>query len=250
MYNSPVFYVLTIITLRKHQKKIKNHYSFTKSVDLKWLNYLSHGFAVFLFFLLFQGVIENILKMEFPFGNYDYSILVNVIYIFGIGYFGYKQRGIFNNYSHSTTEPVAEEIIQKIKTNQIESKKHYQKSGLNEEEAHEILSKLYSLMDSDQPYLESELDLPALAEMVYVSSHKLSQVINEYLNKNFFDFVNEYRINKVKEYLTDPDSNQYKIISLAYDSGFNSKSTFYNFFKKVEGVTPAEYRQKYQKEAV
>lgn len=250
MYNSVVFYILTIIVLRKHQNKIKNHYSYTKSVDLKWLYYLSHGFAVFLFFLLFRGVMANLFNVKISVDTYDISILVMVVYIFGIGYFGYKQRGIFNNYELPTTTSAVDYLKQEIQTKKNEIKKPYQKSGLSEVEAHEILSKLYSLMESDQPYLESELDLPALADMVYVSSHKLSQVINEYLNKNFFDFVNEYRIQKVKEHLTDPGNNQFKIISLAYDSGFNSKSTFYNFFKKIEGVTPAQYRIKHQKEAV
>jgi len=104
-------------------------------------------------------------------------------------------------------------------------------------------------MQSEEPYLESELYLAALTDKVYVSTHKLSQVINEYLNKNFFDFVNEYRIERVKEFLSNPEYNQLKIVSLAYDSGFSSKSTFYNTFKKSEGITPAEYRKKYQQKS-
>ena len=101
-------------------------------------------------------------------------------------------------------------------------------------------------MLSEQLYLESELHLAALAVKVNVSTHKLSQVINEYLDKNFFDFVNEYRIEKVKEFLGDPNYNKFKIVSLSYDSGFSSKSTFYNLFRKLEGMTPGEYRQKHQ----
>ncbi len=241
-YNSLVFYVLTIITLKRHQKKIKRHYSFSKSVDLKWLYYLSNGFVVFLFFLLWRPVIKNLIGFEIPFDDYSIPVGVVVFYIFGIGFFGYKQRGVFNNLEFD--EP--SELKRNSDASHIKNKELYQKSGLSKEEALSIKNKLKTIMEVEQPYLECELDLPTLAKMVEVSTHKLSQVINENLGKNFFDFVNEYRIEKVKEHLSDPDNNRFKIIALAYQSGFNSKSTFYNLFKKMEGITPTEYRSKHQ----
>ena len=245
--NSPVFYILTILRIRKHQKKIKQHYSFSKSIDLKWLYYLSHGFAVFILFLLIERFLRNVLNLELPFDNYGVSLLVVFIYIFGIGYFGYRQKRIFSE-SHQVDPNIGNPQL-KIISESRQSVKHlsYQKSGLNEEEAQVTLDKLKKLMLSEQPYLNSELNLATLALKVDISTHKLSQVINEYLDKTFFDFVNEYRIEKVKELLVDPANNYLKIISLAYDSGFNSKSTFYNLFKKSEGVTPAEYRLKIQR---
>jgi AraC-like DNA-binding protein len=249
LYNSPIFYLLAILALKKHQKKIKNHYSFSKSVDLRWLYYLSHGFAIFILFLLLKVTIRTVFDWEIPLDNYNISIGVVIVYIFGIGFYGYKQRGIFNeiDLSESNIKEKNSEQLEKARVNKLEGS--YQKSGLNKEEALIILNKLKYKMSSEQLYLESELDLPSLAEKVEVSTHKLSQVINEYLNKNFFEFVNEYRIEKVKELLSDPGNIQFKIISLAYDSGFNSKSTFYNLFKKLEGITPAEYRQKNQLKA-
>ena len=88
LYNSPIFYILTIIALIKHQKNIKNHYSFSKSVDLKWLYYLTNGFAVFVFFIMLRGFISDILSWKFPFDNYSISMGVIFIYIFGIGFYG------------------------------------------------------------------------------------------------------------------------------------------------------------------
>jgi AraC-like DNA-binding protein len=249
LYNSPIFYVLTIIALRKHQKQIKNQFSFTRSIDLKWLYYLSHGFAVFILFLLSRAPIQMIFNWDYPFDNYAISLVVVLIYIFGIGFFGYRQRGIFDNYNVFENELVKPELPQRIETDEEIHHISYKKSGLNKEEALLIVNKLKSSMQSEQLYLESELDMSSLADKVEVSTHKLSQVINEYLNKNFFDFVNEYRIEKVKYLLSDPDNNHFKIISLAYDSGFNSKSTFYTLFKKLEGITPAQYRQKNQLKA-
>ena len=242
IYNSPIFYVLTIFALKKHQKKIKNHYSFSKSIDLKWLFYLSTGFAAFIFFDMLRPIILYLFDYSSPYGNYRISLVVVFIYIFGIGYYGYRQGGIFENYIVDSNQiKKLEPTQQKLR---VEVKKHqaYKKSGLNKEDAQITLEKLEHLMETEQLYLDCELHLAMLALRLDVSKHKLSQVINENLNKNFFDFVNGYRIEKVKELLTDPANNNLKIISLAYDSGFSSKSTFYNLFKKSEGITPANYR--------
>jgi len=249
LYNSPIFYVLTIIALKKHQKNIKNHYSYSKSVDLRWLYYLSHGFAIFILFLVSKGITRILFDWEIPLDNYNISIFVVFVYIFGIGFYGYRQGGIFDNTVKYNYDFKKEQTPQKTNRPSNHQNGSYQKSGLNKEEALLVLNKLKGIMDSEQPYLESNLDLPSLANKVEISTHKLSQVINEYLNKNFFDFVNEYRVEKVKELLSDPSYNQFKIVSLAYDSGFSSKSTFYNLFKKIVRMTPADYRQKNQQKA-
>lgn len=246
-WNSPFFYLLTILAIRKHQKSIKDHFSFLKSVDLNWLYYLSHGFAIFILFLLIRGILYSVFGWEFPFGNYGISLVAVFMYIFGIGFYGYKQRGIFDNSTIIDDQNKIQNLPEISDMKDDRNHQSYQKSGLNNEEALQILSKLKSLMVKEEPYLESELHLSELAAMVDVSTHKLSQVINESLHKNFFDFVNEYRIEKVKDLLSNPGYNQLKIVSLAYDSGFSSKSTFYTLFKKSEGITPAEYRKKNQR---
>ena len=249
LYNSLIFYILTIIVLIKHQRRIKDHYSYAKKVDLRWLYYLTTGFGVFILFIISRGIIYNIFGWEYPFGNYRISLGVVFIYIFGIGFYGYRQGGIFDSYNIHNLHSIKQERIQEVRSDEESNHQSYQKSGLNKEEALTILENLKSLMLADQPYLDSQLHLASLAEKVEVSTHKLSQVINEYLNKNFFDFVNDYRIDKVKELLSDPANNRFKILSLAYDSGFSSKSTFYNLFKKTEGTTPAEFRQRKQRKA-
>jgi len=172
------------------------------------------------------------------------------IYIFGIGFYGYRQKGIFDNFDFKDIE---KDKLDHNENNVIHNKinyGHYKKSGLNKEEAHMILSNLESLMVSDQPYLDSELSLGKLSLKLNISKHKLSQVINEYLGKNFFDFVNDYRIKNAKRLLADPNNNHFKIITLAFDSGFNSKSTFYKLFKKVEGITPLEYQLRYHRKVI
>jgi len=97
-------------------------------------------------------------------------------------------------------------------------------------------------MQKDKPFLESEITINRLADLLGTSIHKLSQVINEEHNRNFFDFINYYRINEVKKLLSDSTIDDFKIESIAYDCGFNSKSSFYAIFKKHTHLTPTEYR--------
>lgn len=243
LFNSPVFYALTIIAINQHQQRIKNNFSYSRNIDLKWLNYLSHGFAVFILFLILRGPVKSLFGLEYPVENYSVSLFVVFLYIFGIGFYGYRQRGIFE-IDDPDNNPMEKPDVSHNGDGQHEpGRASYQKSGLNDKEAREILDKLNTLMKNEQLYLDSELHLSVLAHKLGVSSHKISQVLNEYLHKNFFDYINEFRVEKVKECLTDPANLHLKIVSLAYDCGFSSKSTFYKCFKKSEGITPAKYQQ-------
>jgi len=71
----------------------------------------------------------------------------------------------------------------------------------------------------------------------------LSQVINENIGKSFFDFVNEYRVRETKKALADSRSEQFSILGIAMDAGFNSKSAFYTAFKKYTGMTPSQFKE-------
>ncbi len=92
-------------------------------------------------------------------------------------------------------------------------------------------------------YLNSDLTLQSLATELAINPHALSQTINDALNQRFSDFVNEYRIKAVIEKLNDPQYANITVLGMAYDSGFNSKTTFNRAFKKVTGKTPKEYRE-------
>ncbi|MFC1724396.1 helix-turn-helix domain-containing protein [candidate division KSB1 bacterium] len=252
LYNSPLFYVITILQLRKHKKRIKHYYSYSKNIDLKWLYFLSNGFAIFLLFMLFRSHLQKILGLEIP-SSYNYSWLVMVLYVFGIGFYGYKQKGIFLHTDYDATT-ASNDRINALEFNtpadqELEKEKiHYQKSGLKKEEAEELSGNLKSLMENKKPYLDYDLNLVTLAKKLGTTTHKLSQVLNENFSKNFFDFINEYRIEEVKKQLFLPEKENYKIIAIAYDCGFNSKSTFYTLFKKSTSLTPAEYREKVRKQ--
>jgi YesN/AraC family two-component response regulator len=115
--------------------------------------------------------------------------------------------------------------------------------SLHEEELeNELNDRLVSFMNDSKPYLNPDLSLQSLAEALSVSRHQLSATINKKQNMNFFEFVNLYRVNEVKELMKKDIAGTEKNYELAYEAGFNSKATFYRIFKKLSGQTPSDYR--------
>jgi AraC-like DNA-binding protein len=105
----------------------------------------------------------------------------------------------------------------------------------------QIEASLETLMRKNEMFLDENLSLPQLAESLSISPHQLSQFLNTRFDKNFKTFVNEYRIAKAKELLIqDKDA---KVLAIALDVGFKSKSTFNAAFLKVTGTTPTAYRK-------
>jgi AraC-like DNA-binding protein len=90
-------------------------------------------------------------------------------------------------------------------------------------------------------YLDSEINIQTLADLCSVRVHVLSAYLKRHYNKNFYNFINYYRIEEAKRFLTDPEQHKYSITHIAENSGFNSRSAFYNAFKKHTGYTPGEY---------
>ncbi|MFD2574489.1 helix-turn-helix domain-containing protein [Spirosoma soli] len=96
-------------------------------------------------------------------------------------------------------------------------------------------------MDEHKPYTNPNLTIHELASGVKLPPHVLSKVINDGFGKNFFDFVNQYRVEELKRRMDDPKSKSYTLLSLAFEVGFNSKTAFNRAFKKLTNQTPKEY---------
>ncbi|MBS1525759.1 MAG: ABC transporter permease [Bacteroidetes bacterium] len=97
-------------------------------------------------------------------------------------------------------------------------------------------------------YLDAELTLNSLAKKLGIPIHELSKIINTGMRKNFNDFVNEFRIQDVARKMKDPAYDRVTLLGIAYDCGFNSKTTFHRVFKQFTGKSPAEYKSELQKE--
>ncbi|MCF7798192.1 MAG: helix-turn-helix domain-containing protein [Lentisphaeria bacterium] len=109
----------------------------------------------------------------------------------------------------------------------------------------QYLSQLLAAMDDKKPYLRGDLTLENLSREVGLPAYLLSKVINERLNENFFEFVNRYRVEAVKARLVDPKNQAFTNLAIAYDCGFQSKSTFNEAFKRYTGMTPSQYKRQY-----
>ncbi|MEQ9412533.1 MAG: helix-turn-helix transcriptional regulator [Cyclobacteriaceae bacterium] len=128
----------------------------------------------------------------------------------------------------------------KIGSNRGES---YEKSSIENGEVVQLKERLDNLMNEAEPYLNKNLKMVEIASHLNISEHKLSQLLNVHLGTNFFEYVNRYRISKARLLLKDAYYNKYTIETIARECGFNSKSTFNEAFKKIEGVTPSTFKK-------
>ena len=119
--------------------------------------------------------------------------------------------------------------------------KKYQRSGLKNEDVADLVNKIRKYMVIKKPYLDRDLTIYNLSDQLRISRHTLSEVINEHMGMNFYNLVNEYRVKEVKQRMKDEDYRQLTILGIAYDSGFNSKSSFNTIFKEKTGLTPSQY---------
>ncbi len=124
----------------------------------------------------------------------------------------------------------------------FQEKEKYKNKGIDRESLRQI-EEAISLIATKELFLNPNLTLSETAEELNISTHLLSQYLNEKLGKSFTILINEYRIEKAKELLQS--NNNYTIEGLGYNSGFNSKSTFFTTFKRITGKTPSEYQKLY-----
>lgn len=139
---------------------------------------------------------------------------------------------VFETNGEATTETVQNTIISNGK-----------KPLLNEEDVQQGINKLLQYMARNKPYFNPELTIQELSEKVNIPKHHLTYIINTGLHKNFFNFINEYRVEEFKRRAVDPDYDHLTLLAIAFDCGFNSKSSFHNIFKNITGQTPSEYKK-------
>jgi AraC-like DNA-binding protein len=119
----------------------------------------------------------------------------------------------------------------------------YRLSTLNDNKLKEYATRLEQVLEKEKLHLDPNLSLARLAEATAIPAKHLSQVINEHYGQNFNDFVNRYRVEAAKRLLLDPATREFKLLRIACESGFNSKSVFHHAFRKNTGLSPAEFRR-------
>lgn len=231
LLSGPFYFVLTLKLFKKHNINIFNNFSSTEMVNLEWLRKLVFIFGIAWTILIIITVTHHIFNYFSTVFCTDSLFLALSVFVILIGYFGLKQKVIFEN-------EIQEE--QKLITKE---KAKYSGSTLKEEEANAYANKLNQFMLSEKPFLDPGLTLSQLASQINISSHYLSQIINEKFELNFFEYINQFRIKEVKARIKDPKFENFSLLAIAFDSGFNSKSAFNRIFKKFTKKTPSQYKE-------
>lgn len=235
-----LFYlVLVLALLRKHRLEIVQKFSEIAHIRLQWLR----NFTYSIFVILFVGMIGFYAK-KFGFESlshlYDYHlhyVLVAVL-LYWIGYHTLVQPQIFGA---PDADPDSEMRSQNHTDSASETPLKYSKSLLPGHESDRYLDQLLRFMQTREPFKIPTLTIQELSDQTGIPKHHLSQVINVRLGKNFYDFINSYRVDEAKRLLILPESRNLTQIALSEEAGFNSKATFHAVFKKHTGLTPSAY---------
>lgn len=137
------------------------------------------------------------------------------------------------------------EEMQRVQKELEEVKRKYSRVNTNEDEQQRLLARLEEYMRHDKPYLSQEVKLSDIASHLDISTVKLSQLFNVYLQRNYYDFMNHYRLEEFKRRIDDKRYAHYTLLALAEECGFK-RSSFFATFKKVEGITPTEYVKRHR----
>lgn len=223
-----LFYTyLTWELLKRYGQTINSPLLTIEKIKLGWLRKLSTGFGC-LWGVWFLYTIAILFGTRY-YIELDYLVTGSVSFmIYAIGYTTFKQPEIISDglvFKHSPK---------------------YEKSTLTPERAENYSKKLLYIMETEKPFTKSDLKLQDLAHRLSIYPHHLSQVLNERLHQNFYDFINQYRVKEAKRKLADPDKNHATILEIAYDVGFNNKASFNAAFKKHVGLTPSQFKKSQQ----
>ncbi len=215
--------------IEKHQVNIKNNFSTIDQINLSWIKTFVIGIIIcfvifgFISFLGWKYSISTAITDRF-------TPLILALALYYFGYRGFQQPEILT------------QIYGEIKK-QGPIKK-YEKSTLSDEEATQYRDELMELMTKEKIFRDPDLTLSALSAELSISRNILSQIINNKIGQNFYDFINSYRVEEIKKILDDPLKAGISILHAAFDAGFNSKATFNSVFKKHTGMTPSQYKNR------
>ncbi|WP_162288583.1 tetratricopeptide repeat protein [Tenacibaculum jejuense] len=168
----------------------------------------------------------------------------------------YKKRKIYsndiallkvdNNFLENENELLRDKL-NKLSLSLIEQdkvKKNKKSSSISIEKQNQYKEHILNYMDEHKPYLNSEIKQLDVAKALDINLHLFSEILNTCFKQNFNSFINLYRVEQAKRLIKDPKYSNYKIMTIAYDSGFSSKPSFNRVFKKLVGCTPSEYQKK------
>lgn len=235
------FIVLTtsyiLRTLRLLARYRRSKYDFFAAIEgrsLTWFEWFIGVMAIIWF--VNMAIILDDMTVEWLNLSPDTSSIIETCWVYVLSFMVLWQQAIFKPYRHfHPPQPVEPEVGDGISTNGGK----YQRSALDDERSRRIASKVEKAMAEEKLYRNQGITLRHLSDHTRVPENYLSQVLNEYLGRNFYEFINHWRIKDACRLLAD---DAFSIIEIGEEVGFNSRSTFNAAFKKETGLTPSEYR--------
>lgn len=218
-------YIIAMLnTVYIYQTKLKNRYSSIEKINLNWLLML---LVLITLHWLFVTTRAALVVLNITVGNLIqlidlYSITIFLVFTTILVIKGMAQLKIFTG---------------------IEDKPKYAELKLPDTEIQNHINRLTHYMTREKPYLTPSLTIEDMSAKLAIPTWQLSQAINQTFNQNFFNFINRYRIEEVKQRLNKAPDNKKTILEILYEAGFNSKSTFNQVFKKHTGMTPSEFKR-------
>jgi len=238
----PFYFVKTNHVLKLRRKMLTEHFSEIESRKLEWFRNIHYSFAlVFIIGGISTLAEETFINPYFLYMSYHAVIAVSLFYIALIIY---KYPWLFQQ-NEIQSKIYSKKESPEVELNEIEFQENNVSEENEDEKEVQIIAKIQKVMSEQKLYKNPNLSLNDLAEAISESRNTISFVLNNHLNKSFYNYVNELRIEESKNLLSDENMQHFSIEGIAAQSGFKTMSVFYKFFKDTENVTPAVYRKQW-----
>lgn len=210
--------------IMRHQRTVREVLADVEQNDLRWLK----GLILLIIGLFTTWVLDN-------WGLFPPTLLglAHIAYSYLLGYYVINQKAIYTNVAPTVSLDLLDE----------QPKTRYRNSTMTEADKQRLVGQVTRIMADKKPYLNKDLTLSMLAEQLRLSPTQLSQVLNEGFGESFYTFINRHRVEESKRLLVDPAFAHYSILGIAYEAGFNAKSTFNKTFRELTGQIPSEYQK-------
>ena len=227
------FYLYKVIKrLTQYRAHLKNLFASTEAKEVRWISWLLLAIAIVWAATAANIIVNNILFSNEV--NATISGLIILVMTWSVAIWGLRQKPGFEELYDAGVD------IQQVLEDVPPQPEKYQRSALDNQNATKIADKIELAMQQDKLYLDASLSLQKLAKHISTSPNYISQTLNETLGSNFFDYINQYRINEAKKQLKETKNT---VLDIAMNVGFNAKSSFYSAFKKETQLTPSQYRK-------
>ncbi len=208
-----------LLLLWRYRRQLQQRYANVEVSERRWLTWIILGFVLIACWqlgvhLTAEYMPANLANLTGVASNYINFLFVNSLVFISIRY-THLFSGLPERTPSTESEPYKPEQVQRVE----------------------------ALMTERRPYLDSTVSLESLARQLSLPERTLSRILNQHFGKNFFEFINGYRVERAKQLLASPEGKALSILEIMEESGFTSKSTFNAIFKKQVGQTPSQYRK-------